>query len=505
MMKREVNPFRRTAVAMALLACAILASVGDAVAQSTHETPSRLDWIFQQQAKFSLDQVADRDSLKFYIDLERWLLAGEGHMVSHIGEMDSHERQSLTRSDSLVWMAMVRSYLGLTSGPLGPVALPQFETMRSLENRGTLQRTLRRSINRTEREEAYRRLYGTGLRDISEREQALVDRATALSILSRINQFSSLDLLFEGESLDLATTLHALDSATMGPYQDVKRSLLNDERPEIWDLGLYRARASAGSETKFPADSLIDLVQQTFAMLGFDLEAMPLYYELEINEQVGTDLRVVPIESPYDLRITGMLGSGLSSLSELMGSVGEAVYLSEITEKDQAFRLLIDPAWKESIHAFFANLCYTPWWLAAVGGYGQGEVERVSRAADDAVLVELRLYLAEALFDFDLISGKSIEVNRTYWQKMLETLDIPRHPDLSPWAYEPALGLGLTRLTGHLAGDHLIEYVEREYFDSGRADEVRAFLVHNLFRYGARYPWNDVLTRATGTSALSTL
>jgi hypothetical protein len=106
------------------------------------------------------------------------------------------------------------------------------------------------------------------------------------------------------------------------------------------------------------------------------------------------------------------------------------------------------------------------------------------------------------MFEYEAYRSPNRDLNSLYWNLFEKFTDMPRHDDLTPWAAREELVSkpldSHSRLLARIIAVQTKSYLEDNYGSIVGNPEIKSFLVQNIFRFGNRYPWQELLERGTG-------
>ena len=309
--------------------------------------------------------------------------------------------------------------------------------------------------------------------------------------------------------LDVSEHLHLmehLEQASRDAYQtilDELSSRLDGNRPEIWDLGLLLYHdAELALERYLPHDSLVDLAHRTCDSMGVSLKQLPLYWHDEFRGHVMSPVQCLSVKPPHDVRLWGDYADGVRWSSKLMGQVGQALHVLNISQERALFVNELHPYWREGITSLFASLCSESSWLEQYAGAPPALIGQFKTSQRKADVVSLRIMLAHMKFEYEMYTNSERDLNQLYWDILEQYLLIPRYEDLVIWSHVDAFTYHPVELQAALYGDMIAAqteaYLEKQYGGLPGNGDAYSFLVQNYMRFGSRYPWEELLERGTG-------
>ncbi len=499
--------------ALLMVACDKKQATADDVLTAVDSLEQKLDWMNHRLAEESWKVFSGQtsDSLEFYVRLRDYVMS------------DGQVRSLLGRAGSLVKDDVDRRRLSLLKGILLPGSVESREKIRRLRDSlttvlgsylptfsGERQRSdrldviVRTDADRTRREMAYRSANAIGEQISSEVEQ-LIRLRNQESRKAGYNNFFA--MAFDLQAMDLSgytRLLSRLDSLTAGPYREILdrlRAKNPTETVDLWDLAFEYAEASTEIDTYFPVEAQMSAVKAGLGEIGFDLDSLPIYARIGVSVDARPLAQTWMVDYPYDQRVIAEPGSGLTGQAMLLHAFGRSVHGALIDEETPAFRL-IPGAWREGMGRFFASLATEGEWLAKYGNVPEAVAQKYETAREEMAIIELRKLLLQLRFEYEAYKVSQRDLNKVYWDLCEQTLMLPRHDDIKPWACEtrfvthPAQSPDL--LLGEIIARQTLAYLKEANGAVIGTNETRAFLVQNYFRFGSRYDWSELLERGTG-------
>jgi len=270
---------------------------------------------------------------------------------------------------------------------------------------------------------------------------------------------------------------------------------------EWWDFHYTSQRHMNQVDRHFPVDSQLPFLRATLKDLGLDLLKLPIYLDITEDSTAPPHAKAIPIDPPRDVRVSANLTDGLLSFKRLMNAVGLALLYSEVRQDSPLFRNLRNTTQAEAIGRFFESFCFSPDWLRKYTHMPESLIERVRQGQFATDILNARLLLVNVLFEREIYRNPNRDLNALYWDLLIEHTNLPRYDDLVLWTSETDLPEGLLISRDHLfaqiAAAQTWAYIAQQHGSVVGNREVRSFMVQNYFRFGNRYPWEELVERAT--------
>ena len=370
---------------------------------------------------------------------------------------------------------------------------------------GYLYNLYRTDNNRDRRERAYRAwtAIGDSLADGLQRLIRLRNQTA-----SRLGYTNFVTVAFRSQSLDPQKHLkliNRLDSLSAEPYRqllDKRRTELNVSQMEVWDLAYSDASTMRQVDALFPVDSQMEYIDRSLFAIGFDLDSLPIYFDLEAREGKSQFAYAFAIRPPYDQRVLANLTDGIYSTEVLLHELGHALQNAAFTQNRQLFAWSVAGAWTEGMAQTLAALVRDSVWLVNYGHLSPQLASKYLKLRQEQDIIYLRSQLVRLVFEFEAYNNPNRDLNQLYWDLVDRYLFTPRHLDIKPWAAVIHFTTHPVYLQNYLLADMIsaqsLEYVREQYGPPVDNIAFRSFLNQNYFRFGSRYPWEEMLERGTG-------
>ena len=395
---------------------------------------------------------------------------------------------------------------------------------------------LRHSTNSAELEETWKASKLVGREVAAELLELVKLRNRAAQKLGFKNYYEMQITLSEQDPDEIAALFDQLDTLTRAPFAILKGQIdsvlaarynIAASQLQPWHYqnrffqeapAIYNVNIDAFYQGRDP----VAIVRGYFAGIGLPVDSILAHSDL--YERPGKYQHAVSydIDRTGDVRIICNVRPDYSWTGTLLHELGHAVY--DYYGDHQGPWLLRGAAHSlttEAMANFFGRLPANPQWLKQVVGVPAAEVDRV---AGDIVrmhrleqLVFCRWTLVMVLFERALYDSPDQNLNKLWWDlvQKYQGLTCPAGRDEPDWASKIHIALYPVYyhdyLMGELLASQLAETIGHKVlnspdpFDESYAGDPRIgkFLVDNIFLAGARYPWNDMIQRATGEKLTS--
>lgn len=453
----------------------------------------------------------ESDSLAFYTGLRRSVLTDDRvfDQLHKAGSSNGDEQDS--RRFELLYEQLLSARLSYGAGlyPLYDSLADYFGSVWPRlqgvpQTTFELSRTLLSANQRSEREAAYRALSSPDELRVDQLGRLIRQRNQAAK---RMGYNDCFRLLLSSRGLranDYSELIELVDAVTAPIYDSLLLGLQTAQTSgglEIWDWTHSYANDIAAIDAFFPVDSQIDILKRSLSGIGFDLDALPVYLHLAADSGLPqAQLLIVDIRN--DIRIVHRLVDGVQGMRELLGTCGQALYAAHVAQEHPTYTRLLEPEVLLGVGYYFRNLALQPGWLETYAGVPSSVIQRFLSAERSLDALRLRLLLVNAAFEAEAYANPNQDLNQVYWRLFEKYLSLPRHDDLTPWASDVNLVTNplnardvlVARILARQSARHLHEL----YGEPVNNRDIRAFMIQNYFRFGSRYPWRELLERATG-------
>ncbi len=473
----------------------------------------KFEWLDYRMAlaMWELYTTGESDSLQYYQDIYGTVvsdpevyqqLSAGGALLSD--ELDQRRRDVLF---GLVLTGKVETDrdINLLRDSLGVIHVNHRAEFEGSERSASyLYNTYRSDPGRTRRELAYRAWCSVG-DELDEPLGQLFKMRDQKARRLGYNSFMALS--FNAAGLDMnkyRALLKQLDSLSSQPYKEIIErisSSLNVDKPEIWDLAYSYADVNLQVDRYFPADSQMGYIRRSLEALGFDVDKMPIYYDLLDRKGKSQFAFAFPIKPPHDVRILANLYDGIYSTRSLLHEIGHAIHFALIAQDNPLFINNVDGAWGEAMAQTVASLIDDKVWLANYAHLPPQLIESYLKTKHEQDIIYLRMTLVRLYFELEAYSNPNRDINKLYWDLFERYMMLPRHEDIKPWAAIFHYATHPVYLQNYLYADMVaaqtIDFLRTNYGSFVDNPMTSAFLIQNYYRFGGRYDWRELLKRGT--------
>ncbi len=262
---------------------------------------------------------------------------------------------------------------------------------------------------------------------------------------------------------------------------------------------------------------LVQLAEKYYAGLG--LPVSDVLGRSDLYEKPGKYQHAFSsdIDHSGDVRVLCSLKSNATWMDTLLHECGHSAY-SKFNDPQLPWLL------RDSAHAFtteaianlFGRFASNPAWLREVLGLSAQEKARIEKPLADSLRLDQLVFSrwSQVMFRFEkaMYENPDQDLNRLWWD-LVERYQLVRRPEgrlEADWASKihvalyPAyyhnylLGQLLASQLYHHLGTQVLKAQDPRHVSLAGHKEVGAYLVERVFKPGMRYPWNEMIQRATG-------
>ncbi len=266
----------------------------------------------------------------------------------------------------------------------------------------------------------------------------------------------------------------------------------------------------------FRGKDLETLTVALFDAIGLDVRDIlgrSDLYEREGKSQHAFCLRVGRFD---DVRVLCNLTDTEWWMGTLLHEFGHAVY-DKYLGKDLPFflREVAHTLTTEAIAMFFGRLSRNAAFLQRYVGATPEEAQAMAATAAEsgriALLIFTRWVLVMAHFERAMYENPEQDLNSLWWEMVqrYQWINAPDERNAPDWAAKLHLALAPVYYQNYLLGEmmasQVLEYIRRRILPPGSDDEalitapaVGEYLNQSIFAPGARLPWQELITVATG-------
>lgn len=302
---------------------------------------------------------------------------------------------------------------------------------------------------------------------------------------------------------DIDRIIRQLDSSTTDSYRAIveqAEASSSSGRAQIWDLNGDYASLSRQVDSYFPVDSQIPFVERSMLGIGFDLRNLPVYMEYQTGTDRMSSGQTVVIKAPFDVRLRVSQTNGLQSLRDFLYAVGRALSTVNIRQSQPLYGVRISETLIDGMAQVISGLPNNDNWLESFG-VPSDLANRYRAARRRYEIVRTRSMMAATKFEREAYGNPQNDLNKLYWATFERIMLLPGHEELKPWAASTNLVRNPLRsqeqLLARLLAAQIESYLNENFGGLAGNSNAAAYLAQNYYRFGSRYPWQELLERGT--------
>ncbi len=327
----------------------------------------------------------------------------------------------------------------------------------------------------------------------------------------------------------LLATLAEVEAVTDAPFRAWKAQLdarlaarfgvsVSGLRPWHYDDPFFQELPVSGRvdlDGLFADADLEDLTRRTYAGLGLDVD--PVLERSDLRPRPGKSQHAfcIDVDRAGDVRVLANIAGNERWAETMLHEFGHAVYdVSQDRSRPWLLRGPTHALTTEAVAMLFGRLARDPGWLAAIAGVDARELERLDgelRASKAAsLLVSVRWMLVMVTFERELYADPDADLDPRWWE-LVERFQLVTRPDgrhAPDWAAKIHLASApvyyQNYLYGEMVASQLNAALDRDAGGLVGRPEAGEFLVDKVFRPGARFRWDELVSSATGSPLSAT-
>jgi peptidyl-dipeptidase A len=271
------------------------------------------------------------------------------------------------------------------------------------------------------------------------------------------------------------------------------------------------AGVSESLDAAFENSNIESLTTSHYRGIGLDIQ--DLLQRADLYERPGKSQHAfcLDVDHEGDVRVLCNIRKNERWMSTMLHEFGHAVY-DKYNDRSLPY-LLRMPAHTlttEAIAMLNGRMSKNPQWLTDIAGLSPTDAQRLSASARQTLRCEMLIFLRWAItlirFERELYRNTGANLNQLWWEyvERFQKVTPPTNRDRADWASKIHLASSpvyyQNYVLGELMASQLLECIQSKVAKSGRyvgESNVGNYLVEKVFKPGARYDWNTMLTRAT--------
>lgn len=280
------------------------------------------------------------------------------------------------------------------------------------------------------------------------------------------------------------------------------------EAPKIYavDLDVY-----------YKDKDVVELVRNYYTNMGFDLDEV--FKKSSLYERPGQYQHAycTDIDRAGDVRVVCNVKPNYEWTSTVLHEFGHAAYFKYIDrELPWSLHDCAHTFTTEAIAIMMERLAANPAWLKDVVGIPKEESEKIADACTNSLRLESLVFSrwSQVMYRFEksLYENPDQNLNKLWWDLVTkyQMLKPPEGRDAPDWASKIHIATVPAYYHNYLMGDLLasqiyyhiatkvlkVANIYRQSFKDQK--EVGLYLIEHVFKPGMKYPWNEMIEKATG-------
>ena len=271
------------------------------------------------------------------------------------------------------------------------------------------------------------------------------------------------------------------------------------------------AGATESLDDVFKDSDIERLTLAHYRSIGLDIQDLLSHADLYEREGKSQHAFCMDVDHEGDVRVLCNIRKNERWMSTMLHEFGHAIY-DKYNDRTLPF-LLRTPAHTlttEAIAMLNGRMSKDPQWLTKIGGLSPADAHRLSASALKTLRSEMLIFLRWAItlirFERELYRAPGTDFNRLWWEyvQRFQKVTPPKNREHADWAAKIHLASSpvyyQNYVLGELMASQLLRYIHLNVTQSesyvGNL-QVGDYLVERVFKPGARYDWNSMLTKAT--------
>lgn len=356
-------------------------------------------------------------------------------------------------------------------------------------------------------------------------------RNQAASQLGFDNYHTMTVITGEQDVKELDAIFDQLDRLTQGPFAQIKGELdtilakgygipVEDLRPWHYHDPFFQRTPlvyELDLDAYYKGKDVKDLAQRYYASVGLPVD--DILARSDLYDRPGKDPHAYgqDIDRHGDVRVLANLQDTERWMETILHEVGHAVY-SKYHDPNEPW-LLREPAHNfttEAVAMFFGRLSRNPAWMQHMLGLSDFQTQQVAAVSTRYLRAQEVLFVRWALvmyhFEKQLYANPDQDLNTLWWNlvERYQLLKRPPGPVDAGWASKLHFVKAPCYYHNYVLGELLASQLDHKIVHDvlkakpgqpvSLADDPRIgrYLRANVFGPGARYPWQEMIERATG-------
>lgn len=278
--------------------------------------------------------------------------------------------------------------------------------------------------------------------------------------------------------------------------------------PKIYDVdfdGYYKDK------------DVVEITRKYYDGLGLNIDDLIKNSDLYEKEGKYQHAYCTNIDRLADVRVVCNVKPNYRWMGTMMHEFGHAVYDKYLPEElPWSLRTPAHTFTTEAIAMLFGRMASSPQWIYDVIGISREEKEKIAAESFNALKLEQLTFSrwVQVMYRFEksMYENPDQDLNALWWQlvEKYQMIKKPEGRDNPDWASKIHVALYPAYyhnyMLGELLASQLFHYINKDVlFNENVADasfnnseDVGNYLMENYFKHGAKYPWNEMIEKATG-------
>jgi peptidyl-dipeptidase A len=262
---------------------------------------------------------------------------------------------------------------------------------------------------------------------------------------------------------------------------------------------------------------LVDVTNSYYRSLGLEISDLIENSDLYEKEGKYQHAYCINTDKQGDVRVVANVKPNHKWMGTLLHEFGHAVYDKYVNSKlPWLLREHAHIFTTEAIAMLFGRFSSLPSWIKDVIGISDEEKGSISEEAFNSLKLQQLVFSrwVQVMFRFEkaMFENPEQNLNELWWSlvEKYQNLKRPENWDNPDWAAKIHIALYPAYyhnyILGELLASQLFYYITEKVLKSENPNEESLFgnsdageyLKHLFFSYGALYPWNELIVKATG-------
>ena len=274
---------------------------------------------------------------------------------------------------------------------------------------------------------------------------------------------------------------------------------------------------NGNADKYFKKQDISKLTQDYFNGINLNIDDLIDKSDLYEKEGKYQHAYCIDIDRAGDGRVLCNIKENQRWMGTMLHEFGHAVYDKEISSKlPWQLRTHAQIFTTEAIAMLFGRLAHNPEWIREMIGISEKETKEIAEPSFNSLRSEQLTFSrwVQVIYRFEkkMYANPDQDLNLLWWQlvEKYQLLKKPEGRDEPDWASKIHIALYPAYyhnyMLGELLASQLHNYITTKVLKPGKNStdcfvgepEVGNYLKHLFFSYGALYPWNELIERATG-------